>query len=225
MIESRFADLVGHISPSVSPMIASGRVIKTFDPSAKVVFIGPCIAKKSEATLPQLAGAIDYVMTFQELAALFAAADIDPSMLPDIENSQASRAGRIYARTGGVSEAVSQTLAKILPQRQNDLVALQVDGIPNCQKVLADTSAGNLTANFIEGMACVGGCVGGPGRLVPPDVSSETVNIYGDQAVAATPVENPHVYQLLTRLGLEMRSPQLTGNSPAAQILSRKLQE
>lgn len=225
MIESRFSELVGHISPSVSPMIASGRVIKTFMPSAKVVFIGPCIAKKSEASLSQLAGAIDFVMTFQELSALFDAAGIDPPNMPDEENAQASRSGRIYARTGGVSEAVSQTLGKILPHRQGDLLPLQIDGIPNCQKVLADAATGNLTANFVEGMACVGGCVGGPGRIVQSSVSSYAVDRYGDLATAGTPVENPHVYQILTRLGLEMHSHQMTGNSPAALLLSRKMQE
>jgi iron only hydrogenase large subunit-like protein len=225
MIESRFSELVGHISPSVSPMIASGRVIKTFTPSAKVVFIGPCIAKKSEASLSQLAGAIDFVMTFQELAALFDAAGINPSNMPDEENSQASRAGRIYARTGGVSEAVSQTLGKILPHRQGDLVPLQVDGIPNCQKVLADAAAGSLAANFVEGMACVGGCVGGPGRIVNAAISAKAVDDYGELAASGTPVENPHVYQILTRLGLEMQSHQMTGDSPAALLLSRKIHE
>ena len=225
MIESRFPELVGHISPSVSPMIASGRVIKTFSPSAKVVFIGPCIAKKSEASLQQLSGAIDFVMTFQELAALFDAAGINPSSMPDEENSQASRAGRIYARTGGVSEAVSQTLGKIMPHRQGDLVPLKIDGIPNCQKILSDAAAGILSANFVEGMACVGGCVGGPGRIVQPEISSRAVDSYGNLATAGTPVENPPVYQILTRLGFEMQSHQMTGDSPAALLLSRKIQE
>ena len=225
LIEGRFSELSSHISPSVSPMIASGRIIKTFEPEAKVVFIGPCIAKKTEATLPDLAGAIDFVLTFQELAAIFQAAEINPASLPDEENASASRAGRIYARTGGVSEAVAQTLSRILPKRALDLKPLKVDGIPNCQKVLAQAKTGSLAANFIEGMACVGGCVGGPGRITDVAISTNAVNAYGDAAAAATPVENPQVYQLLTRLDLEMSASILAPQSPAAAILSRCIQK
>ncbi len=225
LIEGRYPGLASHISPSVSPMIASGRVIKTIEPQAKVVFIGPCIAKKTEATLPDISGAIDFVLTFQELAAIFQATGIDPARLPDEEMSSASRAGRIYARTGGVSEAVTDTLSKILPGRVGDLQSLKVHGIPNCQKVLEQAAAGTLEANFIEGMACVGGCVGGPGRIVTVDVSTPEVNRYGDAATSATPVENPQVYQLLTRLGLGIPSAMMLKESPAARILSRCIQK
>ncbi len=225
LIEGRFSELSSHISPSVSPMIASGRVIKTLEPQAKVVFIGPCIAKKSEATLPDLAGAIDFVLTFQELAAIFQATGVNPAGQPDEENAVASRAGRIYARTGGVSEAVAETLARILPKRAGALQPLKVDGIPQCQKVLEQAKTGVLEANFIEGMACLGGCVGGPGRIVDVGQSTDAVNNYGAAAVAATPVENPQVYQLLTRLGLEMSASLLTTESPASLVLARRIQK
>ena len=175
--------------------------------------------------LPDIAGAIDFVLTFQELAAIFQATGIDPSTLPDEENPIASRAGRIYARTGGVSEAVADTLARILPARVGDLQPLKVHGIPNCQRILEQAASGSLDANFVEGMACVGGCVGGPGRVVGADISTQEVNRYGNLATAATPVENPQVYQLLTRLGLEMTSAVMLETSPAAQILSRCIQK
>ena len=223
LIEGRFSSLADHISPSVSPMIASGRILKNLEPDAKVVFIGPCIAKKTEATLPDLAGAIDFVLTFQELAAIFSATGIDPASMTDEESAGASRAGRIYARTGGVSEAVAQTLKKILPKRADDMQTLKVDGIPNCQKVLERAASGNLDANFIEGMACVGGCVGGPGRIVGAEISTREVNLYGDAAAAATPVENPQVYQLLTRLDWNASNGSLAEDSPAAALLSRHI--
>ena len=225
LIEGRYSELSAHISPSVSPMIASGRIIKTLEPQAKVVFIGPCIAKKTEATLPDLAGAIDFVLTFQELAAIFQATEIDPTGQPDAENAIASRAGRIYARAGGVSEAVAETLARILPKRAGALQPLKVDGIPQCQKVLEQAKTGLLDANFIEGMACLGGCVGGPGRIVGVEQSTNAVNDYGTAAAAATPVENPQVYQLLTRLGLEMSSSLLNVESPAGIVLGRRIQK
>lgn len=223
LIEGRFASLAGHISPSVSPMVASGRIIKNLEPEAKVIFIGPCIAKKTEITLPDLAGAIDFVLTFQELAAIFSATGIDPASLPDEESPTASRAGRIYARTGGVSEAVAQTLKKILPHRVNDMQSLKVDGIPNCQKTLEQATNGQLEANFIEGMACIGGCVGGPGRIVGIEVSTPAVNGYAEEAAAGTPVENPQIYQLLTQLGWSNPAVKLEENSPTAVLLSRHI--
>ncbi|MBP1763321.1 MAG: iron hydrogenase 1 [Firmicutes bacterium] len=223
LIENKFADLKTHISPSVSPMVASGRVIKTLVPDAKVVFIGPCIAKKTEATLPDLQGAIDYVLTFQELQAIFAAADISPADQPEEKNPQASWSGRIYARAGGVSEAVAATLQKLVPRRALELSPLKVDGIPDCQKVLEQIKQGQLSANFVEGMACKGGCVGGPGRIIPPAEATVLTNEYGSRATAQTPVENPEVYAILARLGQGQNIPALTGESPMGKILARKL--
>lgn len=225
LIENKFPDLLDHISPSVSPMVASGRIIKTFEPDARVVFIGPCVAKKSEAVLPGLKGAIDFVLTFQELAAIFEATEIDPAKQPDEENPQASRGGRIYGRTGGVSAAVATTLAKLIPRRSEKFAARQVDGIPACQKVLEEVKNGRINANFIEGMACKGGCVGGPGRIIAPEEGTAHVNGYGDAAASHSPVENPQVYAILARLGFEAETPPLTGEGPIATLLARQLKE
>ncbi len=223
LIENKFPDLMEHISPSVSPMIASARVIKQFEPDAKVVFIGPCIAKKSEALLPDVKGAIDYVMTFQELATIFEATGIHPADQEENEKAVASWGGRVYAYTGGVSSAVATTLEKLIPHKVQKLVSLKVDGIPDCQKLLEQIRSGQFTANFIEGMACKGGCVGGPGRLLPPEEGREHVKNYGAIALASTPVENPQVYALLARLGHDNDMPSLSGKSPMAELLSRKL--
>lgn len=223
LIENKFPDLVEHISPSVSPMVASARVLKTFEPDAKVVFIGPCVAKKSEAVLPDLKGAIDFVLTFQELATMFEAAGIDLAAQEDKEKAVASWGGRVYAHTGGVSAAVAATLEKLVPKRAQNLNPIQVDGIPACQKVLEDIKQGHLEANFIEGMACKGGCVGGPARLIDPEAGRSHVAAYGKAAAAETPVENPQVYSLLARLGQEDSVPSLTGQSPMATLLARHL--
>lgn len=223
LIENKFSDIAQHISPSVSPMVASARVIKALEPDAKVVFIGPCVAKKSEALLPDLAGAVDFVLTFQELATIFEAAEIDPRDQADEENSQASWGGRVYARTGGVSAAVGRTLEKLVPRRAQSFNPVQVDGIPDCQKILERIRAGERTFNFIEGMACKGGCVGGPGKILPPAEGTEHVNNYGQAALSETPVENPNVYSILARLGHSEQMPELTGTSPISQLLARKL--
>jgi iron only hydrogenase large subunit-like protein len=223
LIENKFPDLMEHISPSVSPMVASARVIKQFEPDAKVVFIGPCIAKKSEAILPDLKGAIDYVLTFQELATIFEATGINPADQDDNEKAIASWGGRVYAHTGGVSAAVATTLEKLIPHKSQKLLPLKVDGIPDCQKLLEQIRNGQLTANFIEGMACKGGCVGGPGRLIPPEQGRENVQQYGNMSTSSTPVENPQVYAILARLGHESGVPSLSGKSPMAELLARKL--
>lgn len=223
LIENKFPNLIEHISPSVSPMIASGRVIKEFEPEAKVVFIGPCVAKKSEAILPGLKGAIDYVLTFQELATIFEATDINPAVQEDNEKAVASWGGRIYGHTGGVSAAVDATLKRLIPHHSQKLVPIKVDGIPDCQSLLEKISTGKLTANFIEGMACKGGCVGGPGRLIPPERGWDCVDAYGNESLTRTPAENPHVYGILARLGHENENSSLTGTSPMAELLARKL--
>jgi len=223
LIENKFPNLVKHISPSVSPMVASARVIKHFEPQAKVVFIGPCIAKKSEAMLPDVRGAIDYVLTFQELAAIFEATEINPAEQEDNEKSVASWGGRIYAYTGGVCAAVATTLEKMIPYHSQKLVPIKVDGIPDCQKLLEQITNGKLTANFIEGMACKGGCVGGPGRLISPVQGREYVIKHGQDSLVHTPVENPQVYAILARLGHENEISALAGTSPMAELLTRNL--
>ncbi len=224
LIENRFPELLAHISPSVSPMVASARVIKAFEPNARVVFIGPCVAKKSEAVLPELKGAVDFVLTFQELKAIFEATEVDPAEQPDEENAQASWGGRVYGRTGGVSAAVAATLAKLIPRRAEKFAARQVDGIPDCQKLLEELKGGDFAANFVEGMACKGGCVGGPGRILAPEEGTRQVNAYSDVAASQIPAENPQVYAILTRLSHEADTPPLTGEGPIATLLARKIE-
>lgn len=221
LITTRFPNLRPKISPSVSPMVASGRVIKNFYPDSKVVFIGPCMAKKAEATMPDIAGTIDFVLTFQELKNLFEAAGIDPTKEPDQENAQASWAGRVFARTGGVSDAVKRTLEVLVPERAGDFNPTKVDGVPDCLKLLQDISDGKCEYNFVEGMGCKGGCVGGPGKLVDFAVTTPEVDRYGNQAVPKTPVDNPAIYALLARLGGAKNPEELRAGSPIADLLNR----
>ncbi|MBU2703451.1 iron only hydrogenase large subunit-like protein [Sporomusaceae bacterium BoRhaA] len=226
LIENKYPELVEKISPSVSPMIASGRIIKKFEPNAKVVFIGPCIAKKQEIMLPELKGAIDFVLTFKELNAIFEAAGVNPVEEADHENAQASWGGRVYGRTGGVSGAVAATVERLVPKKVQKLRSLKVDGVLEIQKLLEQLKTSGLkNANFIEGMACKGGCVGGPGRLITPEAGTNQVNQYGDASVAKTPVENPEVYTILARFGHSHTDtvPPLTGESPISQLLGRHL--
>lgn len=201
MIRKIYHDLMPHVPGAVSPMVACGRVVKKLHPDAVTVFVGPCIAKKSEAREPDIADAVDYVLTFQEVQDIFNAAGIDPARLPDSEREHSSRAGRIYARTGGVSEAVNRTVEQLSPNRKITVRTRQADGVPACRAMIEELKSGRAQANFFEGMGCVGGCVGGPKSILDREQSRENVNAYGDEAVYATPLENPHVLELLHRLG------------------------
>ncbi|MGB9977527.1 [Fe-Fe] hydrogenase large subunit C-terminal domain-containing protein [Thermovenabulum sp.] len=164
----------GLVSDSVSPMIAIGRFIKAEDESAKVVFIGPCIAKKSEAKLPELKDAVDCVLTFEELSAIFEGYKIN---LEDIKVvtpiNEASSSGRKYAFTGGVTEAIFKSVRAL--EEKINFKAVHGNGLKECKEILEKLKDGKIDANFIEGMACVGGCVGGPGTIVDKEEAKKRV--------------------------------------------------
>lgn len=203
MLRKIYHELIPHVPPAVSPMIASGRAVKYMHPDALTVFIGPCLAKKAEAREKDIADAIDFVLTFQEISDIFSIMDIDPLKLKESEKDHSSRAGRIYARTGGVSEAVSLTLERITPDREISIRTQQADGIPACRTLISDIISGRTTANFYEGMGCVGGCVGGPRAVLPHEEGRRNVEEYGADATYPTPIDNPYVIELLHRLGLD----------------------
>lgn len=203
MIKKIYHELIPHMPPSVSPMVACGRAIKKMHPDAVTVFIGPCIAKKAEAKEPDIRDAVDYVLTFQEVKELFDLAEIDFSQLPEDLRDHSSMAGRIYARTGGVSEAVQHTLNRLNPDRKIKLTATQANGALECKQLLKEITDGYIKANFMEGMGCVGGCVGGPKAIIPYKEGTEHVNDYAALASYKSPIDNPHVIELLNQLGFD----------------------
>ena len=203
MIRKIYHELMPHVPGSVSPMIACARTVKTLYPDAVTVFIGPCLAKKAEAREKDLAGAVDYVLTFSETQAIFDLLGIDPARMEESDKDHSSRAGRIYARAGGVSEAVRETVGRLSPNREITVKTRQADGIPACRTMMNDIRAGNGGGNFYEGMGCRGGCVGGPRAVTPVEAGRQAVEVYGDAALYRTPAENPYVVELLHRLGFD----------------------
>lgn len=170
MLKKVYTELVPDLSPSVSPMIAAGRIIKKLNKDAKVVFVGPCIAKKAEAKEKDIAGAIDFVLTFQELDEIFKALNIEPNKMKGIPSIEyASRGGRLYARSGGVSIAISEVIEELYPEKFKHFKSAQASGVKDCKEMLENALQGKIDANFIEGMGCPGGCVGGPKRIIPTD--------------------------------------------------------
>jgi len=203
MIKKVYHELVPNMPAAVSPMVACGRAIKALQPDAITVFVGPCIAKKAEARNADIADAVDYVLTFEEMRDIFYAATINPEICEEDLRDHSSLAGRTYAITAGVSEAVQATLNRLRPDREIKLKAEYADGVPACKEMLNKLTTGNIKANFIEGMGCVGGCVGGPKALIDKEKATAHVDAYGNDAEYKTPVDNPYVIELLNRLGFE----------------------
>jgi [FeFe] hydrogenase (group B1/B3) len=187
-VKSNYPDMAKHISDNPSPMIEIARYIKQTDKEAKVVFIGPCIAKKEEFLKPEAAGAVDCAISFEELQALFDGLDIQVEKLPEEPLNNASYYGRIFARSGGVATAVGSVVKEEAP----DFVFKPeiCDGLEKCRIALLKASAGKLDSNFIEGMACEGGCIGGAGCLHHGVKSRAEVDEYGKQALAKTTGES-----------------------------------
>ena len=203
MIKKVYNQLMPHVPGSVSPMIACARVVKILHPDALVVFIGPCLAKKAEAREKDLVGDVDYVLTFMEVQNIFDALGIVPNEMEESEKEHSSKSGRIYARAGGVSEAVESTLKAISPNRKINIRTMQADGVISCKAMINDLMAGKTNANFYEGMGCKGGCVGGPKAIIGVEAGTKKVNAYGEVAEYKNPVENPYVIELLNMIGLE----------------------
>ncbi|MEY8482051.1 [Fe-Fe] hydrogenase large subunit C-terminal domain-containing protein [Lachnospiraceae bacterium 48-21] len=210
MIRKIFHELMPHVPGAVSPMIACGRMIKRIHPDAITVFAGPCLAKKQEAREPDIADAVDYVLTFQEVQDIFDAADIRPEELHDAGKEHASKAGRLYARTGGVSQAVTEMVDQLCPDRSIRLQSEQADGPKACMEMIRRIKEGRTDANFFEGMGCAGGCVGGPKAVLDVAEGTKHVDAYGDSAKYRTPLENPYVRKVLKKLGIETVEELLT---------------
>ena len=183
-VKSAFPALLPHVSHNLSPMATLAKYLKETDKNAKVIFIGPCTAKKAEAQLDEVKPFVDVVLTFEELQALFDSRDIDITTLAEGVLDNASYFGRIFARSGGLSDAVAQGLKE--QELDFDLKAVPCDGIEECKKALFLKSKNLLDGNFIEGMACIGGCIGGAGCLTHGPKDKAEVDKYGREAFEKT---------------------------------------
>jgi len=184
-IEKAFPALLPYVSHNPSPMTAIALYLKVHEAPCKVVFIGPCTAKKAEVQKGSVRPYVDAAMTFEELQALFDSRDFDITALSESVLDNASYFGRIFARSGGLSDAVQQGLK----ERGMDDFALKAfacDGIEQCRVALLKKSKNLLDANFIEGMACVGGCIGGAGCLTHGEKNKAEVDKYGREAYEKT---------------------------------------
>ncbi len=192
MAKRDFPTLAAYISESDTPMIATAKVIKERNPDTMVVFVGPCVAKKLEATRKRVQGYVDFVLTFEELMGMMVAKGIE---FGDMEGEQpladASADGRGYAAAGGVAAAIEHNLKKLHPDKQ--LLVDRADGLENCRKMLMLAKAGKRNGYLLEGMACPGGCVGGAGTLMPINKAAQAVKSYQQESPYALAAENPNL--------------------------------
>ncbi len=184
-VKGQFPELADNISHNLSPAATIAKYIKETDPDSKIVFIGPCTAKKMEFQKPEVRPYIDCVITFEELQALFDSRDLEIMEMEEDVLDNASYFGRIFARCGGLADAVAEGL-KERGITDFDLKAVSCDGIEECRMALLKKSKNVLDANFIEGMACVGGCIGGAGCLTHGEKNKAEVDKYGKEAYEKT---------------------------------------
>ena len=213
MIRKRYHELLPHVPGAVSPMVACGRFLKRIHPDAVTIFAGPCLAKKKEAKEPDIADAVDYVLTFQEMQDIFDAAEISLEELPEEEKEHASKAGRLYARTGGVSQAVEEMVRQLSPDGKINVRCEQANGTKECMEMMRRIQNKETDANFFEGMGCVGGCVGGPKAIIDSEKGKRYVDEYAKRSIYQTPLENPYVRKLLEELGFETVEELLEDNT------------
>ena len=183
MISIYYPDALKYLAPVPSPMVAHARMLKKRDPDAAIVFIGPCIAKKEETLTGKAKDCMDYTITFEELLAMFCAKEIDLSKLEGEEMDTASYFGRIFARSGGLAGAVVQALREQGVRDDEFKINPQVcSGIAECKVALLKKQKNMSDVNFIEGMACVQGCIGGPACLSHGIKDKTEIDKYGQSS-------------------------------------------
>lgn len=159
-IEKHQKEFVKNISPALSPMAEVAKEIK--EDTEQIVFIGPCIAKKNEVYKSDF---LDYVVTFEEIATLFIAMGIEPSQLEALK-VDGSFDGWNFAQSGGVTNAVRNICSK-------NFIAEQMNGLNEGKELFGRAKKDKI--DLIEGMACEGGCICGPGIMVNPLVAKNAL--------------------------------------------------
>ena len=162
MVRRHFPELADNISTTISPMAAVSRLIKAKDPEAVTVFIGPCMAKKSEAADKSIENNADYVLTFGEAIEMLRGKEVE--LEPAEETKQeGSVFGKRFGNGGGVTNAVIECFKE--KGESADVKVARCSGAAEVKKALLLLKVGRLPEDFIEGMMCQGGCVGGPSNM------------------------------------------------------------
>ena len=191
MIHKLFPGETGKISMTLTPMVYTARLMKKKYPGCKVVFVGPCAAKKLEAIREDIRSDVDFVLTFEELQGMFEAKDVDFASIESSETlNEGSAAGRGFAVSGGVAQAVTNLIHQTNPDLE--IKTARAEGLRECRKLMLLAKAGKYNGYLLEGMACPGGCVAGAGTLLPVDLASKVVGRYQSEADMEDPADSPY---------------------------------
>ena len=193
MAKKEFPEYAKCISMAHTPMVLTARMVRSQHPDAKIVFVGPCSAKKLEAMRSSVRSEVDFVLTFEEMAGMMDAKNIDYLALHDDNKSDfavASADGRGFAIAGGVANAVVNAIHDKDPQRE--VLTAGAEGLENCRQMMKDVVKGKYPGYLLEGMACPGGCIAGPGTLQPINKSRAQVRAYAKRSPHKVAVENEY---------------------------------
>lgn len=193
MAKKLFPDISQNISMAMTPMVLTARMVKKENPDAYIAFIGPCAAKKLEASRRSVRSDVDFVLTFEELMGMFEAKGVNFDDITDdekVELNEGTGDGRIFAVSGGVAKAVADVIKELDPEREIKMASAQ--GLKECRKLLTLAKAGKYNGYLLEGMACPGGCVAGAGTLQAVEKSTALVNKYAKDADKQNALETEH---------------------------------
>ena len=181
MAKKLFPTLAPYISMALTPMVLTARLMKKEHKNCRVAFIGPCAAKKLEASRRTIRSDVDFVLTFEELMGMFQAKGINfAEVEPGEPFTDSTAAGRGFAVGGGVAQAVADCIKQIDPDREVKVQSAQ--GLHDCKRMLMLAKAGKYDGYLLEGMGCPGGCVAGAGTLQPIAKASASVKQYMNKA-------------------------------------------
>ncbi len=199
MAKKEFPEYADCISMALTPMVLTGRMIKKNHPGCKVAFIGPCAAKKLEASRRTIRSDVDFVLTFEEVMGMFEAKDVDFKEFESHNTMHGgSGDGRAFAISGGVAEAVSNVIEERYPEI--DVKIERAEGLDNCRKMMLMAKAGKYNGYLLEGMACPGGCIGGAGTVKPVAASRAAV-LQNKKASSKAHSYNSTYEELLDEIG------------------------
>ena len=195
LAKKQFPQLIDKVSQSLTPMVATARRIKQRTPNARVVFIGPCAAKKLEASRESVRSDVDFVITFEELAGIFDAKNIDFSKYQGERSiHEATGAGRGYAIAGGVASAIEKCVKEYYPGMEVKIE--HAEGLADCKKILLLAKAGKMDGCLIEGMGCPGGCVAGAGTNISIEKATAEVKKFVENSTKPLPAKDLYEIEL-----------------------------
>ena len=191
MIYKLFPEEASNISMTLTPMVFTARLMKKKYPGCKVVFVGPCAAKKLEAIRVDIRSDVDFVLTFEELQGMFEAKEVNFETIEELEDlNEGTAAGRGFAVSGGVAKAVADLIQQNDPDMQ--VRTARAEGLRDCRKLMALAKAGKYNGYLLEGMACPGGCVAGAGTLLPVELAAAVVGRYQNETDRESPMDSAY---------------------------------